>query len=150
ALHGGDSRPAPGGPRRQPARLAPGPAGHPAGRAGERAGRTAAGGGGGMRRRWDARLLLVLGLLAGLLAGPLGVFPSGALAREPVMSFGLHLGPDPLAASALMPIAGSLGATVAPIEFAWERVQPEPERFAWDGYDFAVRRARTYGLRPVG
>lgn len=103
-----------------------------------------------MRRRWDARLLLVLGLLAGLLAGPLGFFTSGALAREPVMSFGLHLGPDPLAASALMPIAGSLGATVAPIEFAWERVQPEPERFAWDGYDFAVRRARTYGLRPVG
>lgn len=66
------------------------------------------------------------------------------------LALGLHLGSEPLSASASLPIAAALGATVVPIDFEWERVQPAPERFEWEDYDFAVRRARSLQLQPVG
>jgi len=82
---------------------------------------------------------------------PGGTEPAGGPPLDSVpLTLGLHLGSDPLRASAGMALAAELGAAAVPIEFAWERVQPAPGVFAWNDFDLAVRWARAVGLQPIG
>ncbi|MFS8542579.1 MAG: hypothetical protein LOD91_01885 [Limnochordales bacterium] len=97
--------------------------------------------------------LAVFGGSAG--SSPLGLAGAGPMAPGIILEpqpliLGLHTGPDPLRTAASIPVAAALGAGLVPIDFEWARAQPAPDRFAWEDYDFAVRRARAHQLRPVG
>lgn len=48
-----------------------------------------------------------------------------------------------------MLLAAASGAQYIGLDFDWQRIEPQPGRFVWDGTDEAVALAKRYGLRLV-
>jgi hypothetical protein len=48
-----------------------------------------------------------------------------------------------------MLLATAAGARIIGLDFDWQRIEPEPGRYVWDGTDDAVALAKRYGLRLV-
>lgn len=83
--------------------------------------------------------------------GPGSGWWSGAgTARAQGLQFGVHVAGEAGSFWWHLPLAASLGAGMAPLEFRWDLVEPVPGRFEWARFDAAVEAARASGMRLVG
>src|SRR5690606_12617439 len=63
------------------------------------------------------------------------------------LQFGAHVAGEAGSFWWHLPLAASLGAGMAPLEFRWDLVEPVPGRFEWARFDAAVEAARASGMR---
>jgi hypothetical protein len=103
---------------------------------------------------WQPGPLARLCLLAGLLASNalLGAPASAGAAPPPVVGAVidfLALSPPLEAQNSEFALLAQSGATTVRLTLDWNRVEPEPGRFAWQTYDNIVDAARSHGLEVV-